>query len=165
MPCRAPLGRPFRHECRADAEGRPSRARCHHRRRRRDGVGAARRLGGLARDVPETFVDNPGARQAYKKMLDAVLTTAEAGHTTLINCSAGRDRTGWAAAVILRMLDVDMTVIEADFTAGNMGVDVRWLRGAFAHATALYGGFDNYLTKGLGFSPAKQQRLRAALTS
>ena len=112
-----------------------------------------------------TFVDNPGARQAYRKMLDSVLTTVEGGGTALINCSAGRDRTGWAAAVILRILDVDMKVIEADFTAGSMGVDVRWLRGAFAHATALYGSFDDYLTKGVGFSAAKRERLRAALTA
>ncbi|WP_051198228.1 tyrosine-protein phosphatase [Gordonia shandongensis] len=112
-----------------------------------------------------TFVDNPGARRAYGTMLASVLRTVESGHGVLIHCSAGRDRTGWASAVILRAVGVDMSVIEADFTAGRTGVDVRWLRGAFAHARTLYGSFDRYLTEGLGFSADQRQRLRTALTA
>ncbi|GAA4740839.1 tyrosine-protein phosphatase [Gordonia alkaliphila] len=110
-----------------------------------------------------TFVDNPGAREAYRTMLLQVATTVERGDSVLIQCSAGRDRTGWGSAVLLKIAGADMKTIEADFTANNTGADVAWLRGAFAHVDRIYGGFDGYLRKGLRLSTAEIESIRTAM--
>ncbi|GAA3960040.1 tyrosine-protein phosphatase [Gordonia caeni] len=110
-----------------------------------------------------TFVDNPGAREAYRTTLLEVAKAGEAGDSILIHCSAGRDRTGWASAVLLRIAGADMKTIEADFLAGHNGTDVNWLRGAFAHADRMYGSFDGYLHKGLRLSDADISRIRSAV--
>lgn len=111
------------------------------------------------------FADNPGAREAYRTTLLEVSDALARGDSALIQCSAGRDRTGWAAAVLLKIAGADMATIEADFLAGNDGVDVNWLRGAFAHVDAIYGNFDNYLRHGLRLSDAQVETLRAQLTA
>lgn len=110
-----------------------------------------------------TFVDNPGAREAYRSALLEVATTVDRGDSVLIQCSAGRDRTGWLAAVLLRIAGADMATIEADFLANNTGVDVNWLRGAFAHADRMYGSFDGYLHKGLRLSDKDIASIRTAM--
>lgn len=110
-----------------------------------------------------TFVDNPGAREAYRTTLLEVAKAGERGESIVIHCSAGRDRSGWASAVLLRIAGVPMPVIEADFMAGDNGTDVHWLRGAFAHANLIYGSFDGYLKKGLRLTDRDIERVRAAL--
>lgn len=110
-----------------------------------------------------TFVDNPGARDAYRTTLLEVAKAGERDDSILIQCSAGRDRTGWASAVLLRIAGVEMKTVEADYLAGRNGADVSWLRGAFAHADRMYGGFDGYLHKGLRLSDADIARVRTAL--
>ncbi|MFT3900243.1 MAG: tyrosine-protein phosphatase [Gordonia sp. (in: high G+C Gram-positive bacteria)] len=111
----------------------------------------------------QTFVDNPGALVAWRAMVLKLTQTARAGGTTVINCTAGRDRSGWAMALILRLLDAPMETIEADFQAQHDGVDVAWMRGAFQHANALYGNWDNYVRVGLRLTPQDVHALRAAL--
>lgn len=119
-----------------------------------------------AADFPgmyRTFVDNPGAREAYRTTLLEVAAAGRRGDSILIHCSAGRDRTGWAAAVLLRIAGVDMPTIEADFLAGNNGTDIAWLRGAFAHADRIFGSFDGYLHTGLRLTDADITAVRTAL--
>jgi len=121
-----------------------------------------------AADFPgmyRVFVDNPGARDAYRSSVLHIIRTASSGDTTVLHCTAGRDRTGWGSALILRILGVDMATIEADFMAARNGTDVNWLRGAFRHADALYGSFDGYVKRGLRLTDQDVDRLRAALTA
>ena len=119
-----------------------------------------------AADFPgmyRTFVDNPGAREAYRLMILSTTETAAKGETVYIHCTAGRDRTGWGSAVMLRLLGVDQATIEADFLAGNDGVDVAWLRGAFDHVDTVYGSWDNYVRHGLRLSDQQVADFRAAV--
>ncbi len=117
-------------------------------------------------DLPSAyraFVTDAGVRAALKATLLEVKTTAAAGGTTLIHCTAGKDRTGWASAVLLTILGVDRSTVESDFLASNTyrhtspsdrfnGVDIDWLRSSFSTADRVYGSFDNYVRSGLGLS-------------
>jgi protein-tyrosine phosphatase len=105
------------------------------------------------------------------------------------HCSAGKDRTGFAAAILLRILGVPQETIMADYMASLepamgsrksqllllrvfkgeeaadnvavlMGVEPQWLEAAFAEIDSSWGSFDNYVTNGLQLSPADVQRLR-----
>jgi protein-tyrosine phosphatase len=62
----------------------------------------------------------------YKQMLDAV-ENLEADEALLFHCSAGKDRTGFAAALILSILDVPRNIIMQDYllTADYFDVDVQ----------------------------------------
>lgn len=62
----------------------------------------------------------------YKQMLEAVDTLADS-EALLFHCSAGKDRTGFAAALILSILDVPRDIIMQDYllTADFFDVDVQ----------------------------------------
>lgn len=47
------------------------------------------------------------------------LIAAMAGHPTVFHCAAGKDRTGLVAAIVLRLLGVEDTVIVADYLASR----------------------------------------------
>ncbi len=108
------------------------------------------------------------------------------------HCSAGKDRTGFAAAILLRILGVPMTTVLDDYALSReyalaarqkdltllrlfkgqqaaeklavvMGVEREWLEAAFAEIDARYGDFDSYVEQGLGLDEAGVQRLRATL--
>ncbi|WP_253663407.1 tyrosine-protein phosphatase [Williamsia maris] len=128
-------------------------------------------------DLPSayrSFVTDSGARVAIAATLRGIESTAAAGGTTLIHCTAGKDRTGWVSAVLLSVLGVDRPTIEADFLASNTyrhtsasdrinGVDVAWLRSSFATADARYGSIDGYVRAGLGLSARDITTLRSVL--
>lgn len=120
------------------------------------------------------FVTDPGARRAIGATLHTVETTATDGRAVLYHCSAGKDRTGWTTAVLLTILGVDRATVEADFLASNTyrhttpadpfsGVNIDWLRAAFAQADQTFGSFDNYVRDGLGLSAADIAGLRTEL--
>ena len=108
----------------------------------------------------------------------------------LFHCAAGKDRTGWLAAVVLTALDVDRPTIAADYmrtaelnatgrdnTLARMAsrldqpeillplleVRLEYLEAAFLEADRSYGGMDGYLREGLGLTEDDLQRLRAVL--
>jgi protein-tyrosine phosphatase len=110
------------------------------------------------------------------------------------HCSAGKDRTGFAAAILLRILGVPQDVVMQDYMASSqhalesrksqllllrvfkgeeaadkltvlMGVEETWLAAAFAEIDATWGSFDNYVRKGLELSEADIAQLKAALLS
>jgi protein-tyrosine phosphatase len=100
----------------------------------------------------------------------------------LFHCTAGKDRTGVAAALLLTALDVPRAAIMEDYLLSNrffrrkgpndadfLSDEVReavgrvrpsYLEAAFAAMTEGWGGPDEYLQKALGFGP----RERAALS-
>jgi protein-tyrosine phosphatase len=126
-------------------------------------------------------------RTRYGEMLRAVIGAD--GSPVLVNCSAGKDRTGWSVATLLLSVGVPLDDVVEDYLKSNAAVERRLaamehLRGggfepevlvpllgvhadyigtALAAADEVYGSFANYLDAGLGVSPAELDRLRAHL--
>jgi protein-tyrosine phosphatase len=137
-------------------------------------------------DVNREFVVAHG--KSYGQMLKHVL---DAGGPVLIHCAAGKDRTGFGAAIILSVLGVDEETIMADYLLSGhfldidrtvdkllkryrlpvsrdvglalFGVEPAYLRGAFESIEADYGGMPTYLREGLGLDEAAQRELRTRL--
>lgn len=111
------------------------------------------------------------------------------GAPVLWHCSAGKDRSGFAAAILLRILGVPQETIMQDYMASRapaleartgqlrmlelfkgeeaaqklailMGVEEAWLLAGFAQIDTTWGSFDNYVEKGLQLSADDIQRLR-----
>ena len=108
------------------------------------------------------------------------------------NCSAGKDRTGFAAAILLRILGVPMETVMQDYMASNapslearksqllllrlfkgdeaaaklgvmMGVEAPWLQAAFDEIDARWGSFERYVAEGLQLAPDDIAALRGYL--
>ncbi|SNY47993.1 tyrosine-protein phosphatase [Paractinoplanes atraurantiacus] len=121
----------------------------------------------LGQSIGYPFMVNfVGADYAFHDVLYAV------GHTNgglVFHCSAGKDRTGWATAVLLTLLGVPRATVEQDFLASNTylgrsdAVEVSWLRAAFAQVNYIYGSFDNYLRQGLMLTGADLAAIKSRL--
>nr|WP_256869106.1 tyrosine-protein phosphatase [Sphingobium lactosutens] len=128
--------------------------------------------------------------EAYRAMFRQML----AGHLPiLINCSAGKDRTGAGAAMVLAALGVSREVIVDDYLLTNSHADWTWrlaqgeshlsrlqkaradvleplliadaayLEALFAHFDGMHGGVDGYLRDVLGVDAPERAALREAL--
>jgi len=105
----------------------------------------------------------------------------ESNEPTVFHCTAGKDRTGFAAALVLRALDVPHSEVLGDYLLTNerlrptdvggwslpphavkvlWGVQPEFLQAAFDEIDAQWGGLDAYLRAGLGLGPAERSRLR-----
>ena len=114
----------------------------------------------------------------YRALLDAIL---DGGAPLLFHCSAGKDRTGFGAALLLSALGVPWEGVVADFEATNrlwrrdtvpsedlpqdiretlLRAEPRLLAAAFAAARERYGSFDAYLAQALGLDAGRLDRLR-----
>ena len=119
------------------------------------------------------------------------LATADTAAPQIFHCTAGKDRTGFAAAILLSALGVPREQIMADYLlsaayiAGHaerrirrirllsllridaealrpmMTVEASFLQAAFDEAERSYGSFDTYLTEGLGVDDRVRAQLRA----
>ena len=99
----------------------------------------------------------------------------------IVHCTAGKDRTGFACALILHTLGVNDETIAEDYlmtnqfyrrdpsTSSDLPEEVRqvlgtvqasFLAAAFETIDAGYGGLDNYLRDGLGIGAAERNLLR-----
>ena len=98
----------------------------------------------------------------------------------VFHCTAGKDRTGFAAALLLLALGVPRDVVMRDYLITNerlagrlhpgtlppavgavlWSVQEDFLHAAFEAVDADYGGVDAYLHKGIGLGPSQMQRLR-----
>ena len=100
----------------------------------------------------------------------------------VIHCTAGKDRTGFACALILHTLGVSDEVISEDYLLTNRfyrrdpnsssdlpeevrqvlgSVQTSFLGAAFEAIDADYGDLETYLQKGLGVGAAERSRLEA----
>ena len=105
----------------------------------------------------------------------------------LFHCSAGKDRTGWGAAVLMTLLGVPRDAVMKDYLASNQYLAAvsramaakmpdpkmlealaplmqnrpDYLDAAFDEADQRYGSFEGYLHRGLGLSDADIQAIRA----
>jgi protein-tyrosine phosphatase len=108
----------------------------------------------------------------------------------LVHCTAGKDRAGFASALILRTLGVPMETVTEDFLLTNhytaakiehtllllrvfslfrtdpervrpvLGVEPAYLEAAFAEIDARYGSFDRYRREALGLDDAELASFR-----
>jgi len=99
----------------------------------------------------------------------------------VIHCTAGKDRTGFACALVLHALGVPDDVIAEDYLLTNRfyrldpafgtdlpgdvrdaigSVEASYLASAFAAIHADYGGLEVYLTDGLGLGERERANLR-----
>lgn len=120
-------------------------------------------------------------------------TVLDAEGTPIVwHCSAGKDRTGFAAAILLQVLGVPRETIMRDYMASKqhaldarksqlmllrvfkgeeaadklavmMGVEEAWLEAAFNKIDSQWGSFDNYISKGLELDQADIDQLRTNL--
>lgn len=65
---------------------------------------------------PSRQLDSPVARAGYARLLALI---AEAPRALLFHCTAGKDRTGVASALLLGLLGADEQTIVADYLASN----------------------------------------------
>lgn len=69
-------------------------------------------VGGHYRSTYEQMVTLPSAQEAYRELFVGLATGETAA---LFHCTAGKDRTGWAAASLLLLLGVDHDTIMEDY--------------------------------------------------
>ncbi len=90
----------------------------------------------------------------------------------LVHCSAGKDRTGLAAALVLTLLDVPRQTIYEDYLLTNAvtpegvpqgGVEKDWLEASFKAIEARHGDVATYLRQELGVTPEMRAAIRATL--
>ena len=135
------------------------------------------------------FVTDEAARRSFGTLLAALATSSR---PQLFHCTAGKDRTGWAAALLLLTAGVADDVVEADYLLTNdrsastrtkylglvaehlgadrvptfeptMVADLAYLHAALEQAVASYGSVEGYLRDGLGLDDDLQAALRSRL--
>jgi len=143
----------------------------------------------VMRQVYDVFVRAPGARASYAELLTDLATGPL---PQLFHCTAGKDRTGWAAVLLLEIAGVDRATILADYLLTNtvssatrakylaliaehlgedkravyeptMVVEESFLQTAYDSVAELYGSVDGYLHDGLGLSDEVLAQLRDRL--
>ncbi len=106
----------------------------------------------------------------------------------IFHCTTGKDRTGWAAAAFLTLMDVPKDKVYEDYLRSNdyilpaykkaidgfvaaggnpeippaiLGVKKEYLDAAFDEMEKKYGSVEKYFSEGLGIGPAQQRAMRA----
>lgn len=126
----------------------------------------------------------------FREFLQTVL--AANGEPVAWHCSAGKDRTGFASAILLRLLGVPEKTILDDYMLSKqyavearrrdllllrvfkgqeaadklevlLGVERDWLEAGFAEIEDRYGSFDRYARDGLGLTDSDIEQLRSQL--
>lgn len=103
----------------------------------------------------QLMVTNSASQRAFSDLLHAL---AHEDGAVVFHCSAGKDRTGVAAAYLLRILGVPMADIDADFLASDAylgrenSVRLEWLHATWETIDRNYGSFDAYVRGPLGLS-------------
>ncbi|WP_067688094.1 tyrosine-protein phosphatase [Nocardia jejuensis] len=130
-------------------------------------------------EVYREFPAMPHAHIAIKALADSLLTG-----TALVHCAAGKDRTGWSVATLLRAVDVVEEDIYADYLLSNdavptlraliaagsneelsddlLGVRPDYLESATKSMLDMYGSTEGYLAE-VGITPEQRDALRARL--
>ncbi|MEY9870665.1 protein-tyrosine phosphatase [Streptacidiphilus sp. MAP12-33] len=136
------------------------------------------------------FVTDPEIRARFAATVRAL--TRPERLPLFFHCTAGKDRTGWTAAIVLTALGVDRETVYEDYLLTNertdaliarildqlgtqgvmrepelmrpvMRADRAYLDSAFAAVAAGWPSFDAFLREGLGLSDADLEALRKNL--
>ena len=137
--------------------------------------------------LEQFFVTDANARAQFGTLLTGI---ADSKGATLLHCTAGKDRTGWATAVMLTLLGVPQDTVMQDYLLSNtyyydspaiqgelasmpaaeatvyapmLQVQASYLQAGLDQVTASYGSMYNYAVHGLGLSPQTIAKLRAKL--
>ena len=138
-------------------------------------------------ELEQDFVTNANAASRFGLLLTGI---ADDNGAVLYHCTAGKDRTGWATAVLLTLLGVPQATVMQDYLLSNtyyfdspavqgeltampaaeatvyspmLQVQASYLQAGFAQVTASYGSMYDYAVHGLGLSPQTIAKLRAKL--
>ncbi|WP_433200078.1 tyrosine-protein phosphatase [Nocardia sp. CA-107356] len=128
----------------------------------------------------------PTLPEANTAIITIAETIASGDGAVLVHCAAGKDRTGWAIATLLRAVAVSEADVLADFMASNdavpalrammapklaagaelsidiLGVREDYLQVATAVVRERHGDFESYLSA-IGFTVQLRERLRDRL--
>ncbi len=146
------------------------------------------RSGDIAAHYLSTYrglVTLESARASYRTLYSDLAGRSD---VALFHCTAGKDRTGWAAAALLTLLGVDHDTVLADYlrssepvvesfrpiidqfaAAGGdpdllepvFRVDPSYLDAAFDEVQLTFGSIERYFDEGLGLDADAQDALRA----
>ncbi|WP_327678776.1 tyrosine-protein phosphatase [Kitasatospora sp. NBC_00458] len=148
------------------------------------------RAGAMMTGLYRWFVTDRIARERFAAVLR--LLAAPGGAPMIFHCSAGKDRTGWTAAVLLTALGVDRETVYADYLLTNeraaavvdavvenfrarglmsepelllpiFRAERDYLDAAFEEVEAGWSGFEAFWTDGLGLDDEVLAGLRANL--
>lgn len=132
------------------------------------------------------FVTDSGIRGRFAELFQNM--AAVNSGSQVYHCSGGKDRTGWATAILLSLLGVSQTVILQDYLLTNVYsaasiqasyeqmiatygqayadihyptsiADTRYLDAAFTQVAASYGTMANFISQGLGLNSTVQTLL------
>ncbi|MFI9121008.1 tyrosine-protein phosphatase [Streptomyces bikiniensis] len=136
------------------------------------------------------FVSADSARASYAVLL-AELGAPDAG-PLLFHCTAGKDRTGWAATVVLSLLGADEGTVREEYLSVNpavrqafapmiegftaqggdpalalelIGVLPEYLDAALDEVAVRHGSMEKYVREGLGVPDEVVERIRERLTA
>lgn len=70
-------------------------------------------------EMYRAFVTCETAHKSYRAFIDLLLNNDKPNQSILFHCTAGKDRTGFAAALFLLLMDVDINTILADYLRTN----------------------------------------------
>ena len=131
------------------------------------------------------FVSLPSAKTASHEFFTSLADQNKL--PALFHCTTGKDRTGWAAAALLTLLDVPRETVMKDYLRSNdyilplykkgidafvagggerpiiqaiLGVKVEYLEAAFDEMQTKYGTIENYFFEALGIDAFTQKALR-----
>ncbi len=130
------------------------------------------------------YVTSAPARTAYATLFTRLADPSSL--PTLIHCTSGKDRTGWAAAALLTLLGVPEDMVMFDYMRSNRALTPRnrailasappqlaepmiplltareeYLRAAFEEVTGTYGSIEGYFKEGLGLNDETIAALKA----
>ncbi|MFD5109210.1 tyrosine-protein phosphatase [Streptomyces cinereoruber] len=136
------------------------------------------------------FVSADSARASYAALLTE-LGAPDAG-PLLFHCTAGKDRTGWAATVVLSLLGADEETVREEYLSVNpavrqafapmiegftaqggdpalalelIGVLPEYLDAALDEVAVRHGSMEKYVREGLGVPDEVTERIRERLTA
>ena len=138
-------------------------------------------------EMEQEYVTSAPARTAFCTLLTGI---ADGSGAQLYHCTAGKDRTGWASAVILTLLGVPAKTVMSDYLLSNayyydspsvqamlgalpaaksaiygrmLDVEPAYLQAGLDQVAASYGSMDDYVHQGLGLSNTTIAKLRHRL--
>lgn len=152
-------------------------------------LASAEQAAAVMHEVYRRFVEHADARASFGELVGRMAATEGA---QLFHCTAGKDRTGWAAAVLLGLIGVPNEVVLEDYLMTNtfstatrekylalvaqhlgpdkvavyeavMVADESYLRTAWTAVADSYGDLTTYVVDGLGVGVADLDRLLGRL--
>lgn len=142
------------------------------------------------KQVNRNFVVEPHSLQTYSDFFKVLLKNTEPDQSVLFHCTAGKDRTGFAAAIFLTAMGVDQETIMTDYLLTNQclvkkvdqvvtqaqqagaptevvtaireifSAQPEYLENAFKTIAENYDSFDLFLSDGLKISTEELNQLK-----